>query len=381
MAFAEEVIRGDRHNPHNIFRWDVVRLNLPGSLAYNPSLPWVSKVRNQDSHIAVDFCTFVDDAQPTGPSQREAWLAALRIAGTLSLLGIQDAPQKRWDSSQTPGAWTGSVLQTDEGQVQLFINKEKWEKTKGLLADVCCMLTIKPQALPLKHLEQIRGYLVHIAQTYLMFEGYLIGLHMTINFWRPNRDQDGWRCSASFIQGMKDLGEWPEDYNSGKGPVTVKAVPRLTHDIQTLEELTIGEVPLLRRVQACKTGCVLYGFDDASKAAFGATVQIKDQLLYQYGQWLSEIVERESSNWRELSNLVLYFCKLVEAEDLEGYKLFMFMDNSTAKAAFWKGTSVSPCLFELVLQLKHLKLEQDIILHVVHICGKRIIAQGTDGLS
>jgi hypothetical protein len=79
--------------------------------------------------------------------------------------------------------------------------------------------------------------------------------------------------------------------------------------------------------------------------------------------------------------LVLYLCKLVEAEDLGGYRLFMFTDNSTAEAAFWKGTSVSPCLFELVLQLKRLKLERDIILHVVHISGKWMIAQGTDGLS
>jgi hypothetical protein len=35
----------------------------------------------------------------------------------------------------------------------------------------------------------------------------------------------------------------------------------------------------------------------------------------------------------------------------------------------------------LVLQLKQLELERDIILHVIHISGKRMIAQGTDGLS
>jgi hypothetical protein len=112
------------------------------------------------------------------------------------------------------------------------------------------MLTTKPHALPWNSLEQIRGYLVHIAQTYLMFASYLIGLHMTIDFWRPNRDQDGWRCRASFIQGMKDQGEWPEEYDSGKGSVTVKAAPQLTHDIQALEGLTSGYLPLLHRVQA-----------------------------------------------------------------------------------------------------------------------------------
>jgi hypothetical protein len=210
-----------------------------------------------------------------------------------------------------------------------------------------------------------------------MFASYLIGLHMTIDFWRPNRDQDGWRCSAAFIQGVKDRGEWPLDYDSSKGPTTVKAVPRLTSDIRALEELTQGDIPLLRRVQARKTGRVLHGFGDASKAAFGATIQIEDRLLYQYGQWSSEIVESESSNWRELSKLVLYLCDLVQTESLGGYEIYMFTDNSTAEAAFWKGTSVSPQLFELfelVLRLKRLELEHDIILHVIHISGKRMIA-------
>jgi hypothetical protein len=361
MAFAEEVIRGDRLDLHNIFRWDSVRLNLPGSSAYDPAKPWVSKIRHSDGHIAVDFCTFVDDARPTGPTRKEAWLAAQKIACTLSSLGIQDAPRKRRDSSQTPGAWTESVLRTDEGQVRLLISKDKWEKTNGLLAELREMLTLRPQALARKRLEQIRGYLVRIAQTYSMFASYLIGLHMTIDFWRPNRDQDGWRCSAAFIQGVKDRGEWPLDYDSSNSPTTVKAVPRLTSDIRALEELTQGNVPLLRRVRARKTGRVLYGFGDASKAAFGATIQIEDRLLYQYGQWSSEIVESKSSNWRELSNLVLYLCDLVQTEALGGYEIYMFTDNSTAEAAFWKGTSVSPRLFELVLCLKRLELEHDII--------------------
>ena len=42
LHFAEEVIRGDPKDPANVFRWDYVRLNLPGSPNYDPSLPWVS---------------------------------------------------------------------------------------------------------------------------------------------------------------------------------------------------------------------------------------------------------------------------------------------------------------------------------------------------
>jgi hypothetical protein len=381
MAFAEELIWGDRNDPTNIFWWDYIWLNLPWSERYHPAKPWISKLRKLDGHIPVKFCTFVGDAHPTGPSRKEAWTAAWRIASILGSLGIHNAPQKRWDSSQTPGAWTGSVLQIDKGQVRLLISQDKWEKTKGLLQEAQEMLATHPQALSRKQLEQIQGYLVHVAQTYSMFSSYLIGLHMTINFWRPNWDQDGWRCSAAYIQGIKDWGDWPLNYDSGQGPAMVRAVPRLTHDIRALEELTFGEIPLLRQVCGRKTGQVLYGFGDASKAAFGATIQIEDWLLYQYSQWSSKIVESKTSNWRELSNLVHYLCDLAKSEELGGYEIFMFTDNSTAKAAFWKGTLVSPWLFDLVLWLKRLELGQDIILHVIHISGKRMIAQGTDDLS
>lgn len=71
MGFAEELIRGDPRDANNIFRWDRIRLNLPGSENYQPDKPWVSKVRDEDGHIAVDFVTFVDDARPTGPSKRD----------------------------------------------------------------------------------------------------------------------------------------------------------------------------------------------------------------------------------------------------------------------------------------------------------------------
>jgi hypothetical protein len=77
--------------------------------------------------------------------------------------------------------------------------------------------------------------------------------------------------------------------------------------------------------------------------------------------------------------LVLYLCNLAREEDLGGYKIFMLTDNSTTEAAFWKRKSVLPQLFELVLQLKQLELDHDIILHVIHISGRCMIAQGTDG--
>jgi hypothetical protein len=104
MAFAEEVIFGDRHDSSNPYRWDHIQMNLPGQVDYNPSLPWVSKVRDEDGWIASDLFSFVDDLRPTSTSKKEGWKAARRTARVLSFLGLQDASRKRRDSSQTPGA-------------------------------------------------------------------------------------------------------------------------------------------------------------------------------------------------------------------------------------------------------------------------------------
>jgi hypothetical protein len=45
----------------------------------------------------------------------------------------------------------------------------------------------------------------------------------------------------------------------------------------------------------------------------------------------------ESSNFREFRNVVKSIEKCVAAGTISGHELFMFTDNSTAEAAFFKG--------------------------------------------
>jgi hypothetical protein len=72
MMVAEEVIRGDSKDSKNPFRWDTVRMNLPGQVGYDSTLPWVSKIRLADNCIACDVVIFVDDLRVTGPTKNEA---------------------------------------------------------------------------------------------------------------------------------------------------------------------------------------------------------------------------------------------------------------------------------------------------------------------
>ena len=54
MLIVEKEIRGDRKHRMNVFGWERVVLNLPGSKGYDLTRPWVFKMR-ADGKIATDF--------------------------------------------------------------------------------------------------------------------------------------------------------------------------------------------------------------------------------------------------------------------------------------------------------------------------------------
>jgi hypothetical protein len=83
---------------------------------------------------------------------------------------------------------------------------------------------------------------------------------------------------------------------------------------------------------------------------------------------------------KKLRNLV----ETVEEEAAAGYlkdgEFWLFMDNSTAESCFFKGGSSLKLLHNLVLRLRKAELHFGFFLHMVHVTGMRMIAQGTDGL-
>jgi hypothetical protein len=55
IAWLEDAIKGDRLDINIVFRWDVLVLNLPGITHFDPSRPWVFKLRSEDERIAAAF--------------------------------------------------------------------------------------------------------------------------------------------------------------------------------------------------------------------------------------------------------------------------------------------------------------------------------------
>ena len=173
-----------------------------------------------------------------------------------------------------------------------------------------------------------------------------------------------------------------------------QAVPRLKEDIEALISLTKPARPVLRVVRPRKVVQLFYGFVDASGKQFGSTIardpgcqsQFSEErtdatgLRFRVGVW-SASEEAESSNYREFSNAVKATEELAHSGELRDSELFLFTDNSTAESCFWRGSSKSPKLHQLVIRLRRLEMEFGLQIHLIHVSGKRMIAQGTDGCS
>jgi len=378
ILHAAESIFGDPSDLDNPFQWDHVELNLPGSASYDPSKPWVCKIR-LDGSIACDLFIYVDDLRPTGGTEEDCWKATRRTGSRCSYLGIQDASRKRRSPSQTPGAWAGSIIRTDGKAVYVSVSAEKWDKTKKQIAWLKECL-VKEERIPFKELERIRGFLVYTSRTYTSMVPFLKGIHLTLDGWRRGRDSEGWKRMRMEDDGEVDFAELYYGDALNLPPDVVEAVPRLKSDVAALSIICESTLPPQKIIRCTSSFTVAYGFGDASGKGFGSGVQVDTGFHYRFGEWSTEESER-SSNYRELHNLVIGLEEYALQGLLAQKEIFLFTDNSTAEGAYFRGTSSNATLFNLILRLRKLEQDCQLILHVIHVAGTRMIECGVDGLS
>jgi hypothetical protein len=133
-------------------------------------------------------------------------------------------------------------------------------------------------------------------------------------------------------------------------------------------------------VRSATTLEVYYGFGDASAMGFILDVEVKGKLFYRHGHWCDATAEEASSNYRELKNLVNGLEEeMVWSGRVKDAKVFLFTNNSTAEAVFFRGNSTSRPLFELMLRLRKVEMDGALNLRVIHVAGTRMIEQGTNG--
>ena len=184
--------------------------------------------------------------------------------------------------------------------------------------------------------------------------------------------------------GSESLGETTESGND-RPPNRVKMVPRMELDVAALEALTKDERPPKRTLRPIKEGAIArYYFGDASGAGFGMSgwTPGDDLIEVDFGSWDQNKMAKTSSNFRELANIVMKVEQMFAEGKLNGLsETFIFTDNMHAESAFYRGTAKSPEVLRLMLRLHKILMHGDVFIHVVWVAGKRMIVQGTDGLS
>ena len=103
-------------------------------------------------------------------------------------------------------------------------------------------------------------------------------------------------------------------------------------------------------------------------------------IVFRVGVWGPD-EEFLSSNYRELTNLVEDMEAEVRTGGLQNAELFLCTDNLTAESSFYKGTSLSRVLHPLILRFHKMAMEYGIIIHLIHVSGKRMRSQEMDGCS
>ena len=317
-------------------------------------------------------------------------MVARRIASRLQFFGIQDAPRKRRPPSKEPGAWAGAKFCVHPNKVTQTVTQTKWDKGRTIIRYWQDQLE-KSQYPTVCHkrLMQDRGFLVHLSMVYEFITPFLKGFHLTIDSWRPQRDKSGWKMPLQdweeyleVLQADTPAEEFTKWYDQqhGQAPQVVTAVPRFSQDVFALGELFSVTVPPEITLRSNEIYMVVYGFGDASGAGFGSSIVTETGTSVRVGTWSAD-ESNESSNWRELTNVVEALEAEAQNQRLAQAETFFFTDNSVTESALYKGTSSSPKLFELVVRLKKLEANYSIKLRVSHVSGKRMIAQGTDGIS
>ena len=389
---VEEVARGNRREQGlalvtnnlppmelNPFQWETVRLNIPGGVSYDSRMSWINKMR-QDGLIACDIFTFVDDERIVGPTQELTWQASHKLASIQAYLGEQDSPRKARPCSKTPGAWAGAVVHVVGALgVCALLSEDKWNKMKTIVFKWLDVVASGESELNHSELISDRGFLVYATRTYPAMIPYLKGFHLSAETWRGNRDKEGYKLKeveddSSVVSGVT-LGDgedddriryhlpWDERGTVQHAPANgrTRAVPRLKNDLEALKTLTDFDLPPLRVVRPSHSVHVYYGFGDASGKQFGSTktgsfcpltkevdgADLASQTRYRVGLWDADI-EKESSNYKEFKNLVDVVEEEAQAGRLSNCEFFLCTDSATAESCYYKGSSKSPLLHELV---------------------------------
>ena len=127
------------------------------------------------------------------------------------------------------------MVGTVNGQVNLLISQNKWNKAKAIIRRIINELEVRT-VLNHKQLERDRGFLIYLSRTYRSRIPYLKEAHLSLDSWREGRNADDWKKSIQELLLMMydEIKEYAILENED-APKYVVPVPRLLSDLMALE--------------------------------------------------------------------------------------------------------------------------------------------------
>ena len=319
---AEEVIIGDPEDLDNPLSWQAVILNLPGMKNFDPRKPWVFRWNKRWSVIAGGIVMFVDDVRGSGFSLEHAWRVGMQLAQQIQYLGGQNAARKVRPPVKKPGAWAGCIFDTsDPDRITMTVSQDKWNKGRNLVESLWQEWKASSDGkVDYKEMERRRGFLIHLMMTYRFINPFLKGWHLTLDSWRPLRNEEGYKVKINEwenhlihkINGLDHMAQRDIDnvlsqiyreINEKGAPKRVRPVPRFESDLKALRIFFDRDDPPKVPVRSSNLKHVYYGFGDASGNGFGSSIRTKEGLSLRIGVWGGD-EQKESSNFREFENVV-----------------------------------------------------------------------------
>ena len=133
-------------------------------------------------------------------------------------------------------------MHVESNGIYTTTSQDKWDKGRAYIEELQSAYTTSDcPCYDHKTLERMRGCLVHLQWVYPAITPFLKGLHLTIDSWRPGRNDEGWKVDlhADWEVAEDDL----RSAATNRAPVQVQAVPRLAQDVKSLATLFQSPTP------------------------------------------------------------------------------------------------------------------------------------------
>lgn len=339
--------------------------NLPGTDAHDPSLPFLYR-RDADGDVGPKEEVYVDDLCGVAATMAKG-MALLRT--TLCLAGRYGFTMK-YNKVKGPRrhgrTFHGFEIDTraEAGGPKLVVRDEVRQEVLQLIE-----LALADRRIVRRALARLVGKLLSLAHgvphgvTFLRrLWDSLHCLHLPMHRRPSSFDYD---CEVELdSEHRKDLLWWETALRDGDGSYLLR-----NRDVRTRMHYTDGS--------GFGTGGCGYALGEGKLP----------RVDFFSGLWRGEAASM-TSNWKELRSILLALRRERQRAQRAGTRprlwrtrIYHATDNSCSESILLKGSSTSPRLQQLLREIAYEQQLMQCDLIPVHVAGKRLIAQGTDGLS